>query len=137
MNIESAKQIVNSKFTYELDEKIDSWEVLDASLEQIRGDCEDYALTFIWLVENKSLIKFLWALLSMKYIMWYVKTPNNYGHALVYIRENRKCIDNIQKDFKTKQQYKELGYKFKFPFVSVLVLPKLLVGLVVKGIRRI
>lgn len=136
MNIEQAKQIVNSKFSYKLDDGVDSWEVLDTSLAQIQGDCEDYALTFIWLAEDKKLIKFLWSLLIMKYVMWYVKTPNNNGHALVYIRSNRKCIDNIQKDFKTKKQYRELGYKFKFPFLSVLVFPKLLLGLVVKGIRR-
>lgn len=126
MRNEKARDIVNSKFVYESDGKIDVWEVLDTDEEKIRGDCEDYSLTFIWVAEDRSILKFIFALLTAKYIIWFVKSPRDVGHVITYVRSNGMYIDNIMKDFRTKEEYKKAGFKFVFPFISVLAFIKLI-----------
>jgi len=125
MDVKEARDIVNKKFVYEGDGRLDVWEVLDVDKDKIHGDCEDYSLTLIWVAENRNILKFIFALLTMKYIIWFVKTPRGVGHAITYVRKEGKYIDNIMKDFKTKDEYKKAGFKFLFPFASVLVAPKL------------
>lgn len=126
MNIKKALKNVNKKFVYKEDGDIDVWEILDSSENKIKGDCEDYSLTFIWLAEDQNFFKFIWSILIAKYIIWYAKTPNGGGHAVTYVRENGLYVDNILKDFFTKQHYEEKGFKFVFPFISILTIFKLI-----------
>lgn len=126
--LEKARDLINSKFVYKSDKSLDVWEVLDIDEKTIKGDCEDYSLTFIWLAEDKNFFKFIWALLIMKYIIWYVKSPRGVGHVVTYISSTKLYIDNIKKDFYTRQQYKDDGFKFMFPFISILVFIKLVIS---------
>ena len=126
MNIKQARDNVNQKFRYQSDGKMDVWEILDTNEDIIKGDCEDYSLTLIWLAENKNIFKFIFSLLLMKYVIWYTKTPSGTGHVITYVRSEKKFIDNIKKDFYTKKQYRDGGFKFVFPFASLLILPKLI-----------
>lgn len=128
MNLDQARDIINRKFRYQADGKFDQWSVLDINSTTIQGDCEDYSLTLIWLAEDKNIFKFLFAIILMKYVIWYTKTPIGEAHAIMYNRTNKMYIDNIKKDFHTKTQYKQDGFKFIFPFVSIFILVKLLLS---------
>lgn len=126
--LEKARDLINTKFVYKSDNALDVWEVLDIDEKTISGDCEDYSLTFIWLAEDRNFFKFIWALFIMKYVIWYVKSPRGGGHVVTYISSTNLYIDNIKKDFYTRQQYRDDGFKFVFPFISVLAFVKLIIS---------
>jgi predicted transglutaminase-like cysteine proteinase len=131
--METALKELNLKFVYKKDGKIDVWRILDGD-GVWEGDCEDYSLTLIWLLSDRNIIKFLWGILTFKYLIWYVKSPNGVGHAIVKI--NGMYYDNIQKKATSATELKTKGYKFVFPLFSILALIKLLfsytIGIVLK-----
>lgn len=128
MNLDQAKEIVNRKFRYQADGKFDQWSVLDINRTTIQGDCEEYALTLIWLAEDQNIFKFLLSLILMRYVIWYAKTPTGEGHAILYNRTNKMYIDNIKKDFHTKTQYKRDEFKFILPLIFPVVFIRLAVA---------
>jgi predicted transglutaminase-like cysteine proteinase len=125
MNIQTALKEVNEKFVYEKDGSVDVWEILDTDGAKIKGDCEDYSLTLIWLTEDQNFFKFIWSILIAKYVLWYAKTPNGGGHAITYVRKENLYVDNILKGLYTKEQYEKVGFRFYFPFISILTILKL------------
>ena len=124
MTIEEALKELNSKFVYKRDSVrwFDNWRVLygDGKWE---GDCEDYSLTLMWLLSDKSLAKFLWNILIMKHLMWFVKSPSGEGHAVVKI--DGMYYDNIQKKSTTREELVKQGYKFVFPMIAPFAYIKL------------
>lgn len=124
-------KLLNSKFKYKYDSRwFDRWRILDISQEKVEGDCEDYSLTFVYLASDQSLRKFWKNLLLRKFSLHYVKTPRGEGH--IVCKHNGLYIDNIQKAFRTKDEYIEKGYKFLFPVPVFLVAAKMLIAQVGK-----
>lgn len=119
-------QLVNKKFKYEKDGIIDDWSVLVLNNDNIKGDCEDYSLTLLWLESKKNLITFLFFILIHKYTIVFCKTPSGVGHAILY--HDGEYIDNIMKTPVTKSVLKEAGYSMFIPFPNFAVFLKLLVG---------
>lgn len=116
MNIQQALKILNSKFVYtaETSRWIDKWRILRGT-DKLYGDCEDYALTLMWLVYNQSVIKLLVNLTLCKFVLWHVTSPSGEGHAIV--RYKQLYYDNIQRRGVTKDDLLAQGYKFKFPML--------------------
>ena len=119
---------INSSFLYQRDDsRIDDWDVLDTSKEQIKGDCEDYALTLLWLESKENLIRFVFNILLHRYTIYFCKAPNGEGHAV--LKHDGYYIDNIQRKLVTKKDLQVAGYKRFIPAPNFVVLIRLLVGL--------
>lgn len=78
----------NKNFKYVPDTK-DSWRVLKHPYE---GDCDDYAITVLYLIE-KGWFKVWLSLLTFKAIIWFVKDPKGQNHAVLW-HKNYGYIDN-------------------------------------------
>ena len=127
MDLERAKEIVNRKFRYQADGKLDQWSILDINSSEIKGDCEDYALTVVWLMSDRKIWKFLYnLLLNPKLSIWIVTTKRGNGHAI--LEYDTFFVDNIQRKWfiKTDPAYKE--YKWRFKMFPPLILGKFLVS---------
>lgn len=129
MNLQESIDLVNSKFTYVPDGKIDDWSVMD--LDKMQGDCEDYSLTVIWNLCNQSKFKFfLFFLLIPRYQVWYVKSKNG-GHAVGYA--NGLWFDNwTRKPMPWKEFQAATGHKRVFPWLPPISWLKMFVGMLIK-----
>lgn len=116
MSIKSALEDLNSRFVYRRD-KGESWKILKTA-GRIDGDCEDYSLTLIWLAEGKSIIRFWWALITFKYVIFYCMSPRDVGHAILWVR-GHGWIDNIQREFFPSPRAR--SYRLRFPVLAPLV----------------
>jgi hypothetical protein len=121
MNIQKANEIVSDGFKYQ-HEGTDLWRVLNTEQKHFYGDCEDYGFTLLWLICDKNLKTFVDAILSGKAKMWFCITQGGKHNILQY--ENLFC-DNIQREWKTKEYYESLQYKFKYSHSPFLILYKL------------
>lgn len=130
MNTKDALALLNQKFVYKAD-KGESWkiikEVSDPIIKSIYGDCEDYSLTLLWLISDKSLKKFWWNIISMKYVLWFCKYDKEFH---VVLKHNGECVDNIQKKW-TAELPEE--YTMLYPMVFPIVALKFLVTKVFRG----
>jgi predicted transglutaminase-like cysteine proteinase len=134
MNIKESLDIVNKKFKYKNDTKyFDNWKIIyDKNSESWEGDCEDYSLTVIWVYSNNSIFKFIYNLITFKFLLWYVKAPNGEGHIVT--RYNNLYFDNIQQKLVTKSELKD--YKFVYPMIFPLVFTKMIISYIVGLIIR-
>ena len=130
MVIEEALKTINRKFKYKSDtfRWLDHWRVMVNDGDVWHGDCEDYSLTLAWLVSDKNILKFIWNLITFKFLIWYVLSPNGEGHAIIKI--DGLYYDNIQKKGCSKDQLKAKGYKFVFPLIFPAVALKFAISLV-------
>lgn len=95
----------------------DSWRILKDTPR--KGDCEDFALTTLWLVAGQSIIRFWWYLVTFQAIIWHVRTPRGVGHAELWFRG--QSIDNISPNWKPEHMHKRW-----FPYLWPLVAFKML-----------
>lgn len=131
MHFMEANRKVADKFVYAKDSDQYSfkevWRVIDTSKEQWKGDCEDYALTVLWLISDRNVFKFLFNLLvNPQYSIWHVKTERGVGHAI--LRYEDMYVDNIQRKWfaKTDKPYKT--YEWLFPIIPPLIFGKFLIS---------
>lgn len=83
---------LNNRFEYRRDRK-ETWSIMKGR-GTLRGDCEDYALTLIWMMERESMTRFWWSLTRGKYVIWYCTHKGN-GHVVLW--HDGKWIDNIRR----------------------------------------
>jgi len=121
-----AQYRLNERFYYKSDNG-ESWNILKSE-GAISGDCEDYSLTLVWLAQGKGRVSFWLSLITMKYVLWFCKSPSGVGHLILWVR-GEGWTDNIQKRIFTKAERKKLGYKLKFPYLFPLVLLKFIVSM--------
>lgn len=98
------------------------------------GDCEDYALTLLWLISEKSMWKFWWNLITFQAQIRRVKNGGE-GHAV--LRYGTKYADNWTLKFVEWEEMEKLGHKPYFWFYTPLdVAIKLLTAKLWKLIKR-
>ena len=120
---------LNRRFEYRGDtSKLDKWSILKGD-GVLYGDCEDYSLTLIWMMEGKSMVRFWLAICMCKYRLWHCASPRGVGHAVLF--HDGKWIDNIQRRWMTAPP-KTLGYKMRFWMFPPIVLIKMLISPVIK-----
>ena len=73
------------------------------------GDCEDYALTLLWLISGKSMLKFWFNLITFKAQIRRVITKNGGGHAI--LRYGNMYADNWTLKFVEWEEMEKLGHK--------------------------
>ena len=128
MKIEDAIKHINKTFKYKSDKKwLDKWTVMN---EPFVGDCEDYSLTTIYHAKDKSMLKFVWALITFEYVLYFVKTSRGEGHAIT--RHKGMYFDNIQRKLVTKEKLVEDGYRLFIPLPFLFVFLKMLIGTTMK-----
>jgi predicted transglutaminase-like cysteine proteinase len=81
------------------------------------GDCEDYALTLLWLISGKSMLKFWLNLITFKAQIRRV-TNNGGGHAI--LRYGNMYADNWTLKFVKWEEMEKLGHKRFFWFYTPL-----------------
>jgi predicted transglutaminase-like cysteine proteinase len=82
------------------------------------GDCEDYALTLLYLISGKSMWKFWWNLITFKFQIRRVITKNGGGHAV--LRYKNWYADNWSKKFVRWDKMEFFGHKKYYWFYSPL-----------------
>lgn len=115
---------LRDRFHY-LSEVRDRWTVLDAKSGPLWGDCDDFALTALWLIAGRSWLRMIWLVATLQACMWRAKTDSGIGHMVLWVR-GRGWICNIY------PQFGNLKFSRRLPFV----LPLFLIGLVVKGVAK-
>ena len=112
---------LQKNFTYKYDASQyvikDAWHIMQKVDGKYIGDCEDYALTALYLLNNKSMLRFWWSLLNKDGSIEYYKIFNA-GHAV--LRYKGKRLDNIHNGWigdSDKMQYYE--YKYDFTFINI------------------
>lgn len=133
MDTKQAVELVASKFRYKKDIKwLDSWSVMREKNSLLYGDCDDFAITCIRQICDRSLLKFLlFFCILHKYRVYFVKTRDGSGHAVGYA--NGYMFDNYSMRAMPVAEFKDtMGHKFKYPFVILLTFSKLLAGLFVR-----
>ena len=124
MDFQTAQRDLNNRFVYQADEG-EYWRILKGD-GAIRGDCEDYSLTLIWLLEGRSLLRFWLALITFKYLIWHCTSPDGEGHAVMWVR-GVGWTDNIQRRVvPNRKELRALGYRLRFPNIAPMVALKFL-----------
>ena len=112
-------QELNSTWAYKYDidqyAKREYWQIMKD--HPYVGDCEDYALTLLYLISGKSMWKFWFYLITGKAQIRRVITKNGGGHAV--LRFGNMWADNWTKKFVSWEEMTKLGHKkyywFYFP----------------------
>jgi len=96
-------------YKYDLDQfaSKDHWRIMKEHPHV--GDCEDYALTLLWLICDKSMWKFWWKLFTFQAQIRRVITKNNVGHAV--LRYGDAWADNWTRKFVNWEEMEALGHK--------------------------
>jgi len=128
----------NASYKYEYDKpRKDRWRVPTLVDGKRRGDCEDYGLGVIYyVVANENIFKFLWLIASGRASVWYVKTWNDGGHAV--IEYNGLYIDNWSKAWVSKDYMEsEFAHTFYAQYHPVSVLLKLLTTQIFRAMGKL
>lgn len=107
---------------YEYDKKVDNWEILRPDSQgKFYGDCDDFALTALYILEKRSLMKFWFALITRRGKIHFVEVGGE-GHAV--LEYNGLYIDNIQRRWCSKKELQSwvepyfFRYRTKVPVIA-------------------
>ena len=116
---------LNRRFRYKSDKdqygRREYWAIMLNPDGPLVGDCEDYALTALWFLEEQSAKNFIKALATKKARIWFCYAPNGEGHAV--LQYHGKFVDNIQKRW--CDELKTKGYDMRYPFSLIKIIWKL------------
>lgn len=127
MNIKSAVDYVGGKFVYMYDKKLpfsDAWFVMPERPDgKLRGDCDDFSLTCIWIACDRNIFKFIWYVLILhKYRFYFSKAANGENHIVGYAQG--LWFDNWTREALPKDKFIErTKHKilFFYPNISILI----------------
>lgn len=111
---------LQDRFIYKAD-KWDTWTVLKNESGPLYGDCDDFALTALWIEAKGSWLRILWLVATFQAMLWYTRSPNGEGHYMLWMK-GKGWIDNWYPDWGKRRHPRVLPY----------VLPLFLIGLLVK-----
>lgn len=100
---------------------VDSFRILDAPTGKLRGDCDDFAVTALWLTEGQSMTNFWLALNLRRAVLWRVKGEGFASHMVLYHRQ-LGWIDN------QNPEWGERKHKLRFPVPVTLIAAKMLIA---------
>lgn len=111
------------KYVYDSDQHgFDRWVIMKEP--PYEGDCEDYALTLLWLMSGKSMINFWINVITMQAQLRRVITKKGEGH--VVLRVGNLYIDNWSKRFVPWEVLERAGHKkYLWMYDPLLVIVKM------------
>ena len=90
----------------------DAWHIIHETTDgKWVGDCEDYALTMLWLLKGKSYRAFWWSLVCGEAKVCCVG-PSKWKVTHAVLRYKGHYIDNWTKEFSSKQTIIDNGFTF-------------------------
>jgi len=119
-------ELLAKHFKYTSDGKLDNWRIMP--MEDLRGDCDDYAVTALYLSCNGSLLQFWFKLITFQAILWHTKSPAGGGHLVLWLR-GHGYIDNWDRKWVSRNYMRRAGYKFLFPWLAPFVAMKMFFGI--------
>lgn len=105
-----------SRFHYEVDIR-DRWSRIE---DTARGDCEDFALTILWILAGRSWWRLFWWVLTLRAMPWYTRAGGQ-PHIMLWIR-GRGWIDNIHPNWSIKPKHPRI-----YPILAPVLALKLLI----------
>lgn len=107
-----------SRFVWTQD-GIDTYRILSAPKGKLRGDCDDFAVTVLWMVDGRSMWRFWWSLITFRAILWRVKGEGFASHMVLYHRK-WGYIDNQNPEFGENRHTRR--YPVPLPIVAIKML---------------
>lgn len=112
----NAADHMRAHFTYKADGWADHW-----NIGVLSGDCEDWALTMLWLLHGKSKTRVVKALLTGKARIIRTVTKTGNGHAVLeyggaYICNRFPTWGKWRAEYKVKQPYTRAMVALKLSF---------------------
>ena len=132
--IEKELQLLAKTFKYVADPKLDNWQIM--SLTNPEGDCDDYAVTALYIVCGGSLFKFWLDILTLKAIFWHTTSPSGGPHLVLYYR-GKGYIDNWDRKWVKKQELLDWGYKFNLPLIFPFPAIKMFFGVLAREFKKV
>lgn len=124
MNVNEELQSFRNRFRYKSDAE-DVWTVLKEPTGPVHGDCDDFALTSLWIVAGHSWLRMLWWVTTFQACMWYTRSPKGGGHAMLWVK-GYGWTDNWYPVWNEKPQH---------PRYMPWVLPVFVLALILKPVR--
>lgn len=118
-------------FEYKSDVKLDNWQIMKK--DNLKGDCDDYAVTALFVLSDHSLFKFWLNILTFRAILWHCKSPAGGGHLVLKFKD--KYIDNWGRELLPKSEFDNDGYKFLIPMIFPFPAIKMFFGVIVRLFR--
>ena len=112
---------LRERFVYKADGKLDSWRVFSKGDKVWAGDCDDYAVTALWLLSKEDKSTFWWNLLVGNAVFWLVVAPSGENHVRLLYKGYWLC--NIKPKPSKTNTMKKI-----FPMVLPIAAIKLLLG---------
>lgn len=109
---------LRQKFRYVGDKK-DKWTILCG--ENWGGDCDDFALTALWLISGKSWLRFWWMIITFQAMFWQASTPGG-PHIMLWVKE-KGWIDNWYRKWSSGPRHKRV-FPYIAPFLAIVLLVK-------------
>ena len=106
---------LNARFIYTPDQG-ERWKILKNDSGPLKGDCEDYSLTLLWMLSGRSMLRFWLNILTCRYTFWYCTFAGE-GHVVMY-RIGHGWIDNIQRRYVKKLSG---HYRLRYPLLAPAV----------------
>ena len=125
------------KYLYDTDQygSRDYWTIMKEP--PYEGDCEDYALTLLWLMSGKSMVHFWFNIITMKVQLRRVITDNGKGGGHVVLKIGNLYIDNWTKRFVSWEEMDKLGHKkYLWMYDPMSVILKMSVATVKKILNK-
>lgn len=76
---------LKSRFTWVSDGRLDSWHILPVT-GAVEGDCDDYAVTVLAELVDRSALRFMWWLVTFRAVFWVVTSPRGSPHLALWVR---------------------------------------------------
>ena len=113
---------LRARYVYKGETK-EHWSVLTTEEGPLEGDCEDYALTALWYVANRSWFRFWWLQVTGQACIWQAnfKRVPGAGHAVLWVR-GCGYTDSYYQDWQPSTPHRKI-----FPYIAPFVALKLLV----------
>jgi hypothetical protein len=138
MDIKSAVEYVSVRFKYRADKNIilgDTWGVMPEQDEEMTGDCDDFAITCIWLACGRNIWKFvLYVFILHRYRFYHATTRTGEPHIIGFA--DGLWFDNWSLAAMPQYEFFQLTrHKKRFPYPSPIVMYYMVVGWASRVIR--
>jgi hypothetical protein len=133
MDIRQAVAEIAQKFTYRSDPKfLDYWTIMREQDGVLQGDCDDFALTSIWMACDENLFSFILNVMILhRYRLYFCKTATGESHMVGYAQG--LWFDNWTREALPKEEFlARTGHRVLFFWPSPLMQVQLALGFLIR-----
>ena len=113
---------LRARYVYTAD-KADRWTLLDAPEGPLRGDCEDYALTALWICAGRSWWRLWWLVLTCQAMLWWTKFHGDgEPHVMLWVR-GHGWTDSYYRDWSAKPHHPK-RWPYAAPLLALVLIFK-------------